>query len=41
MPTPYMEDNLEKGDFSLIDGQHIIEVAKRIYLIDNWDDPNG
>ena len=41
MPTPDMWDNLKKGDFWLIDGQHSVEAAKKIQRMDNWADPYG
>ena len=41
MPTPEMWDNLKHGDFWLIDGQHSVEAAKKIQLMENWDDPYG
>ena len=41
MPTPDMWEDLKKGDFWLIDGQHSVEAAKKIQLMHNWNDPYG
>lgn len=41
MPTPDMWPAISKGDFWLIDGQHSVEAAKKIQLMDEWTDPNN
>ena len=41
MPTPDMWENIKKGDFWLIDGQHSVAAAKKIQTMVDWMDPTN
>lgn len=40
MPTLYIWPTIQKGDFWLINSQHIVEASKKIQLMTEWDNPN-